>query len=134
MMGGVPAQYEFPEGHHLVKLYPVEGDSAIAELWFGSAPWAQVTLEGIHLDQLGEERTRGVRLLVSLFGPPEGAETDWWQFDLLEVQRQLALAQDWLIENERLRVPLTEDGLTAAAEAMEKAAKPDALEQRAGPE
>lgn len=117
-------RYEFPEGHHLVKLFPVEGDSAIAELWFGEAPWAQIWLTGINLDAVGDERVRDVEFRGSLFPPPAAADPGWWEFELSDVEDRLSAAKDWLRDNERHRVPLDSDeGITAAGSAMSKAAE-----------
>jgi hypothetical protein len=48
--------FQFPAGFHLARLYPVEGDSAIAELWHGDDVWADLRLDGIRLDEHGEQR------------------------------------------------------------------------------
>lgn len=123
--GRVADRYEFPEGHHMAKLYPAEGDSAVAELWFGEAPWAQVELTGISLDQVGRDRVSEVGFKVSFFAPPAGAEPAWWGFDLQDVEDGLGNAKEWLLGNERGRLPFDSgDGLTAAAQALDKSAEP----------
>lgn len=108
----------------MVKLYPVEGDSAIAELWYHECPWAQVELRGIRLDQEGSSRVSDVDFHVSLFPPPADAEPRWWEFDLPEVLEQFAIARAWLLDNEQHRLPLDDEvGLSAAGRAMEKSAE-----------
>jgi len=113
-----PRPYEFPSGHHIVRCYPVEGET-FAELWFGAAVWGQVLISGVHHDQFGWARVADVRFVVSLYPPPDGAGRRW-EFDLEEVQTQLSRAQEWLLENERGREPVEEDGLTAAGRAFSK--------------
>jgi len=46
-------QDESPTVDHIVKVFPVEGQNAIAELWFGDAPWAHVELSGMDLAAVG---------------------------------------------------------------------------------
>jgi hypothetical protein len=55
-----------PGGFHLARLYPVEGDSAIAELWHGDEVLADLRLYGIRLDEHGEQRVTGVRCVLRL--------------------------------------------------------------------
>ncbi len=108
----------------MAKLYPVEGDSAIAELWFGDAPWAQVELTGIRLDQVESERVSEAGFKVSFFAPPASAMPAWWEFDLLDVEEGIGSAKKWLLDNERGRLPLDSgDGLAAAAQALDKSAE-----------
>lgn len=88
------------------RLYPIEGDSAVAELWFGGAVWAQLELEGIELGAVGRDRTRHVTERLHLFPAPTGLDNEWWSFHLSDVQDQLALAKAWLLENEQGRLPV----------------------------
>jgi hypothetical protein len=44
-------------GFRMAHLFPVEGDSAIAELWHDEQVWADVRLDGVRLDAHGEDRT-----------------------------------------------------------------------------
>jgi ribosomal protein L7/L12 len=114
--------FQFPPGFHLVRLYPVEGDSAIAELWHGNDVWADLRLEGIRLDEHGEQRVADARCVVRLYPRPDGAEPAWWEWDLNEVVEQFTAARAWLLDNERGRVPIGDpDGLTAAGAALSKA-------------
>lgn len=117
---GADGRYECPDGFHLVRLYPVEGESAIAELWFDDAPWAQITLDGVEQGAVGDARVANVRFVVSLFPPPPGTVREWWEFDLADVENEVATAKEWLVENERHRVAVQGDGLTAAGSAFEK--------------
>lgn len=116
----VKGSWQPPEGFHMAKLYPVEGDSAIAELWIDGDVWAQIELEGINLDTLGNARTEGAAFKVMLFPPPRGSKPGWWEFDLADLEMQLSKAKEWLIENERGREPLADGGFTAAGRATEK--------------
>ena len=84
----------------MARLFPVEGESAIAELWFDQAPWAQVELHGVQQDAVGQARVEGVQFKISLFPPPPDASSSWWEFDLAEVRSQLDAAEQWLLENE----------------------------------
>lgn len=91
------------------KFYPVEGDSAFAEMWAGEQMWADLHLEDIHLDRLGEERVQGTRQVLTLFSPttpsdfaPRGTT---WALDATEVVAQLEQARSWLLENEKGRTP-----------------------------
>src|SRR3954454_17579838 len=108
-----------PDGFWQQMLYPVEGDSAIAELYFGEEPWATVRLTKIDLEAEGEARISEARYVAELQPQPDGAP---WRFDLLEMESELAAAREHLAENERGRVPLEGDGdLTEAGAALDKA-------------
>ncbi len=48
----------------MAKMFPVEGDSAIAELWFGETPWAQISLTGINVAAVADERISDVGFTV----------------------------------------------------------------------
>jgi hypothetical protein len=85
--------FQFPSGFHLARLYPVEGDSAIAELWHGDDVWADLRLDGIRLDERGERRVAGVRCVLRLYPPPDGADPAWWEWDLAAVLGQLTAAR-----------------------------------------
>jgi ribosomal protein L7/L12 len=115
--------FQFPSGFHLARLYPVEGDSAIAELWHGDDVWADLRLDGIRPDEHGEQRVAGVRCVLRLYPPPDGADPAWWEWDLDAVLGQLTAARAWLLDNERGRAPIDDPhGLTAAGAALSKAA------------
>jgi len=86
------------------KLYPVEGDTAIAELLAGDEIWGDLRLEDIKLDQRGEDRLHGVRVVISIYGTGEGRELEEFDFD--ECVALLRQAREWLLENERGREPL----------------------------
>jgi hypothetical protein len=90
------------------KFYPVEGDSAVAEMWAGEQMWADLHLEDVHLDRLGDERIQGARQVLTLFSPTvpsEFAPKGTWTLDATEVLVQLEQARSWLLENERGRTP-----------------------------
>jgi hypothetical protein len=118
------------EGFYTQMLYPVEGDSAIAELYYDDEQWANVWLEGINLDAVGDARVQEARVVVELFSPlPGPAEARWgssWRLDLDEVCRRLDDARQILIENERGRVPVADDGVTAAGRAWTKMSQKNA--------
>jgi hypothetical protein len=86
------------------KEYPAEGDTAIAELRAGDESWGDIRLEDIKLDGHGEDRLDGVRVVVAFYPPPDGLR--FWEFDYDECMTTLRQARDWLLENERGRVPL----------------------------
>ena len=87
---------------HFAKLYPVDGDSAIAELMLGGRIWGDLRLEGIDLDAVDGARTANAHLVLRLSSNREG------DFDLESFVALLREAEDWLIENERGRVPIKE--------------------------
>ena len=117
------------EGFHQVIFYPVEGDSAIVELYLGDEQWADVMLDQIDLNAEGHARIANVKVVV-LFYPPHGDEQKWWELDLNEVETQLRSAREWLLENEGGRVPLDDDeGLTAAGAAFSKISSENSLWQ-----
>jgi len=91
-----------PRPLRFMRLYPVEGDTAIAELMLGEVIWGDLRLEGIDLDAFGEARTANSRVVVRLL-PDRDSE-----FDLEQLVALLREAEEWLIENERGRVPLPE--------------------------
>lgn len=115
--------YEFPAGLHWAKCYPAEGESAFVELWYGDDVWGQIDLYGVHQEAVGESRTQGAVVGLTLFDHPDGR----WEFELGEVQAVLAEAKQWLLANERGRIPLGSDGedLSAAGSALSKMANPE---------
>ena len=80
------------------KFYPVEGDSAVAELLVGDRVWAEVVLEGLRLDQRGADRVTEARVVLRLHGSLDA-------FDLSAALGSIEEAQKWLFENERGREP-----------------------------
>jgi len=122
--------------------FPVEGESAMAELWYDDDEWADLQLEGLNLGADGEERTADARAVVALYLPRRFGKDHTWRFDLSDAPAQLeqashrkrwwpfdaaaALAQlerarDSLFENERDRDPRADtEGLTAAGAAFSK--------------
>jgi hypothetical protein len=132
-----------------VKLYPLEGDSAVAELKVGGEQWGELHLEDIKLDREGEDRLKGARVVLTIY-PRLERQTTWrrlsrrragnwapsaepWGFlldDLLEI---LGEARRWLLENERGREPLDEGTLTAAGAALSKASRDSKLRRSIAP-
>jgi len=91
------------------KLYPVEGDTAVAELWCGEHLWATLHLEGLKLDAVGASRTEGARDVLTLFPPDRpsefSADGKAWKFDAATALEQVRAAREWLLENEHGRLP-----------------------------
>ena len=52
---------------HFARFYPVEGDTAIAELMLGGLIWGDLRLEGIDLDAVDTARTADARVVLRLF-------------------------------------------------------------------
>jgi ribosomal protein L7/L12 len=120
-MNSEDRSFQLSSRFHLVRLYPVEGDSAIAELWHGDDIWADLRLDGIRVDELGEQRVAGARCVLRLYPPRDGADPAWWEWDVDAVVDQLTAARAWLLDNERGRAPIDDpDGLTAAGAALSK--------------
>lgn len=91
------------------KFYPVEGDSAVAEMWAGDEMWADLRIEGIHLEAVDAGRLEGAQVVLRVFGPskqsklaPDGRH---WELEAAAALKQLDDARLWLLENERGRVP-----------------------------
>jgi hypothetical protein len=103
-------------------VFPVEGDSAIVELLHDGEQWADVRLEGLRLDAVGEDRLEDSTVVLTVFPPPDG---NAWTFDLADARGQLDDAREWLVENERGREPFDAEGATAAARAHAKISRFD---------
>ena len=107
-------------GLYLQMFFPVEGDSAIAELlWYGEQI-AGVSLEGVDLEAEGSARTLHARAVVEFYGPLSSEPASNFPIDLREVIKKLEEAEQWLLENEEGRVSVDAEGLTAAGEAVSK--------------
>jgi hypothetical protein len=63
---------------------------------------AEIRLEDLRLDAVGEDRLRTARVVLELHPPPE---RDTWEFDHADAVAQLQEARDWLEDNERGRDP-----------------------------
>jgi hypothetical protein len=98
-------------------VFPVEGDTAIVELLYDGAQWAELRIEGLRLDAVGEDRLAGSRIILTVSPPEDGT---LWEFDLDDARAQLDEARDWLVENERGRRPEEGEGTTAAERALRK--------------
>ena len=95
--------YVPPAGLHFVTFYPVEGDTAIAELMDGGEMWGDVRLEGTRPSERGEARVSQAKAMIRLLPPPNDQRS--WEFDLSDVESLLADARRWLLDNERGRLP-----------------------------
>jgi hypothetical protein len=98
-------------------VFPVEGDTAIVELLHDGDQWAELRLENLVADAVGEDRLRGARVVLTIFPREDGSSYD---FDLEDARAQLDEASDWLLENERGRQPSAEADQTAAARSLTK--------------
>lgn len=98
MTGDGPKPYQFPEGHHLVRCYPVEGEPFV-ECWFGEAVWGQVQIANVDDAATGEARLANCTFDVSLYARGDGND-EWWTFSLEAVREQLDKAEALLRENE----------------------------------
>jgi hypothetical protein len=95
-------------------VFPVEGDGAIVELLHDGEPWAELRLDDIRLDAVGEDRLAEARIVLIVFPPEDGVP---WEFELDDARAQLDEARDWLVENERGRRPGDARGPSAGARA-----------------
>ena len=103
----------------MAKLFPVEWESAIAELYFGDLIWAYVSLEGVDRAATGSARVKNARVVVEFWREPD-KPTGVWDFnlDLAGALAQLQRAEAWLVENEAGRAASTDEGLGAAGRAF----------------
>jgi hypothetical protein len=90
------------ERFRLQMVFPVEGDSAIVELLYDGDQWADVRLENLRLDAVGEDRLRDSKVVLTLC---PASDQGTWEFDYADALAQLQDARDWLLENERGREP-----------------------------
>jgi hypothetical protein len=108
-------------GFKMAKLFPVEWESAIAELYFGERVWAYVSLEGVDQEATGSARIRDARVVVEFWREPD-KPTGVWDFnlDLAGALDLLKRAEAWLLDNETGRAPSTDEGLSAAGRAFDR--------------
>lgn len=90
------------ERFRMQMVFPVDGDSAIVELLHDGEQWAEIRLEDLRLDAVGEDRLRDARAVLVLHPPTEQTA---WEFDYADAVAQLQDAHEWLLENERGREP-----------------------------
>jgi hypothetical protein len=83
-------------------VFPLDGDTAIVELLHDGEQWAELRLENLRLDAVGEDRLHGARIVLTVIPAEDGVPR---QFELDDARAQLDEARDWLIENERGRRP-----------------------------
>lgn len=111
-----------PRGLWMARLFPVYGDSAIAELWRDDEVWADVRLEGVQLDAHGEDRITSATAVVRLYAPSTGADPGWREHRLDDLLEQLTTARRWLLDNERGCTPVDDrEELSAAGHALSTA-------------
>jgi hypothetical protein len=124
---------------------PKFGESAFVTIEYGDQDWAYVTLEGIDDSALGHARLADVQVFVMLVD--ENDERGDWEnpikrdfADALErvgktnrssseARKALEDARELLLENERGRVPVDPEGLTAFGSAMSKLSAADPIWQ-----
>lgn len=123
-----PQPYQFPEGHHLVRCYPVEGEPFV-ECWFGDEVWGQVQILDVDDRATGEARLARCSFTVSMYARGQG-NSEWWTFPLETVQEQFDQAEALLRENEVGRVPVSDDDMSAAGQAMSKMGSPQDFTDR----
>ena len=107
------------KGFKMAKLYPVDWESAIAELYFRDVVWAYVSLEGVDQTATGAARVQNARVVVEFWRDPD-KPTGVWDFnlDLAGALEQLRRAEAWLLENETGRASSSDEGLSAAGRAF----------------
>ena len=119
-----PQDWIEDRGFKMAKLFPVERETAIAELYFDNRVWAYVSLEDVDQEAIGSARVGHARVVVEFWREPD-KRTGVWDFslDLAEALEQLKRAEAWLVENETGRAPSTDEGLTAAGQAFSRMAE-----------
>ena len=127
--------------------FPSEGDGVFVELAYGGEAWAYVQLENLDASARGSARVARARVVVELWPmrrslrarlalvpePPESfscgfedvsdrlEETrDWWPFAPARAMQELESARQLLLETEREREPIDDDGLTPLGRAFAK--------------
>lgn len=120
-----PMPYEAPSGLRFVKLYPVEGESAIAEIWFGEEPIGQLSLRGVRQEAVGAARAVDAQVELAIYPSPDTVQ---WSLPLSDFLAQIEKARAWLMQNEEGRTPVA-GGLTASGSAFDKIAGSDDLWQ-----
>jgi hypothetical protein len=106
-------------GFKMLKIYPADWETAIAELYFGDQIWAYVSLQGVDEAATGAARVRNARAVVEFWREPD-KPTGVWEFslELAGALQQLQRAEAWLIENETGRAPSADEGLGAPGRAF----------------
>ena len=107
------------KGFKMAKLFPVESESAIAELHFGELIWAYVSLEGVDQAATGDARVKDARVVVEFWREPDKPTGTWdFNLDLAGAMALLRRAEAWLLENETGRAPSAGEDLSAAGRAF----------------
>jgi hypothetical protein len=116
-----PQDWIEDRGFKMAKLFPVEWETAIAELYFEKRVWAYVSLEGVDQEATGSARIRNARVVVEFWREPDKPTGAWdFNLDLAAALEQLKRAEAWLLENETGRAPATDEGLSAAGQAFSR--------------
>jgi hypothetical protein len=106
-------------GFKMAKLFPVDTESAVAELYFGDRMWAYVSLQGIDDTATGVARLANVRVVAEFWSDPDKPDGAWdFSLDLHGAMEQLRLAEAWLLENEKGRAASSGEQVTAAERAL----------------
>jgi len=83
-------------GFNTKTFVPVDGDSKIIELWFGDEEWAELELEGIDPDAIGEKRLAAAKVIVHLCLPRRAGYLVWrFEFEETQVQLERAARRRW---------------------------------------
>jgi FPC/CPF motif-containing protein YcgG len=86
-----------------MRIYPVEGDSAVFELERGGEVFAATWLDGIDPSAQGAARIASARVMVRFYGDPDGDDTTEGHRSLLVAF--LTDGRTWLLDNEQGRQP-----------------------------
>jgi hypothetical protein len=103
-------------------VFPVEGDTAIVELLHDGEQWAELRLEDLRLDAVGEDRLESAHIVLTVIPAEDGSARE---FDLDDARAQLDEARDWLIENERGRRPADAPGAQRKISRLSETWEPD---------
>ena len=104
----------------MAKLFPVDTESAVAELYYDEMIWAYVSLAGIDPEAVGDSRVKDAQVVVEFWREPDKPIGAWdFSLDLDEALRWLTDAKAWLIENETGR-SAAPPNLSRAGQALSK--------------
>jgi hypothetical protein len=103
-------------------VFPLEGDTAIVELLHDGEQWAELRLDGLRLDAVGEDRLQGAHIVLTVIPAEDGSARE---FELDDARGQLDDARDWLIENERGRRPGGGAGASTKISRLDERWEPD---------
>jgi hypothetical protein len=108
----------------MAKLFPVDTESAVAEMYFGDLVWAYVSLQGVDEAATGSARIANARVVVEFWREPD-KPTGVWDFNLglAGALEQLEQAEVWLRENESGRAASSEEPASASGRAFSRMAE-----------